>query len=189
MLTANQAENGETLLTVPLEDEETDQEFASPPTIVPPVKQAAIGCSSTSMAPLGFRTRPMKLSHVSIQNFRGIKDLQLELDDTTVLIGENNTGKTAVLEALRLCLRELGPRRRVVFDSFDYHLQDEHSEPINAEPICITLRFAESAVGEWEDARIRRLRSILHVNGDGLNAVVLKVTCAYNAEERVQNPI
>ena len=42
----------------------------------------------------------------------------------TVLIGENNSGKTSVLDALKLCLRDLGPRRRVVFDALDYHLSD-----------------------------------------------------------------
>lgn len=37
----------------------------------------------------------MKLRRFQIENFRGIIDLDLELGDTTVLIGENNTGKTA----------------------------------------------------------------------------------------------
>lgn len=46
----------------------------------------------------------MKLRKLKIENFRGIKDLELDLGDTTVLIGENNSGKTAVLEVLRLCI-------------------------------------------------------------------------------------
>lgn len=65
----------------------------------------------------------MKISKVRIENFRGLRELELDFDSTTtILIGENNSGKTSVLDALRLCLRELGPRRRVVFDSFDFHL-------------------------------------------------------------------
>lgn len=127
----------------------------------------------------------MKLSHIHIQNFRGIKNLELDLDDLVVLIGENNTGKTAILQAIRLCLRDLGPRRRVVFDAFDFHLKDENAEPSSADPIAITISFAEGAVGDWEDARVRRLKDILHVDSSsGLSRVMLKVTCSYNVIER-----
>ncbi len=47
----------------------------------------------------------MRLSKLKIENFRGIECTEVELDrDATVLIGENNSGKTSVLEALRLGL-------------------------------------------------------------------------------------
>ena len=127
----------------------------------------------------------MKLSRVHIQNFRGIKNLDLHLDDLVVLIGENNTGKTAILHALRLCLRDLGPRRRVVFDAFDFHLKDERAEPSSADPIAITIAFAEDEPGDWDNARLRRLKDILHVDAaSGLSRVVLRVTCAYDLTER-----
>lgn len=127
----------------------------------------------------------MKLTAVHIRNFRGIKDLELDLDDFVVLIGENNTGKTAILHAIRLCLRDLGPRRGVVFDAYDFHLKDEHAEPSSADPIGITITFAENAPGDWDDARLRRLRDILHVDAaSGLSRVVLRVTCAYNLTKR-----
>lgn len=127
----------------------------------------------------------MKLKSVHIQNFRGIKNLELDLDDLVVLIGENNTGKTAILHAIRLCLRDLGPRRRVVFDAFDFHLKDEHADPSSADPIAITITLAEVAPGDWNDARLRRLKDILHVDAaSGLTRVVLRVTCSYNLTER-----
>ncbi|HIJ85371.1 MAG TPA: AAA family ATPase, partial [Magnetococcales bacterium] len=53
----------------------------------------------------------MKLRRLQIENFRGITKLDMSLKDTTVLIGENNTGKTAVLEALRFALRDVRSRR------------------------------------------------------------------------------
>ena len=46
----------------------------------------------------------MRLSKVRVRNFRCIKDISVDLEDTTVLIGENNSGKTAFLEAIRICL-------------------------------------------------------------------------------------
>lgn len=43
----------------------------------------------------------MRLEKFVIRNFKGIKDLTLEWDDIIVLIGENNTGKSSVLQALQ----------------------------------------------------------------------------------------
>lgn len=128
----------------------------------------------------------MKLRKLHIQNFRGIKDLELDLDDLVVLIGENNTGKTAILHAIRLCLRDLGPRRRVVFDAFDFHLKDEHAEPSSADPIAITLTFAEDTVGDWDNGLVGRLdrQKILQVAADGRSQVTLRVRCSYNAMDR-----
>ena len=47
----------------------------------------------------------MKVIKVDITNFRGIKDLSIELDPRiSVFIGENGTGKTAVLDAIATLL-------------------------------------------------------------------------------------
>lgn len=124
----------------------------------------------------------MKLRRLSIRNFRGLQALDLDLDDTTVLIGENNSGKTAVLELLRLALRDLGPRRRVVFDAFDFHLKDAAAEPSSAPAIDVTLTFSEDAVGDWDDQLVGRLtrQKVLQVDGDGRNHVILRITCSYD---------
>lgn len=128
----------------------------------------------------------MRITKVRIENFRGLKELELDLDETTVLIGENNSGKTSVLDALRLCLRELGPRRRVVFDSFDFHLKDGAAEPPSADPLLVEITFSEHSDGEWDDPLVGRLNrnKILQVDASGLRHVVLRVTCAYNPESR-----
>ena len=128
----------------------------------------------------------MKLRKVRIQNFRGIKDLEMDIDDTTVLIGENNSGKTAVLDALRLCMRELASRRRVVFDIFDFHLKDANAEPSSADPIAITITFSEDAAGDWDGQLIGRLsrHKVLQVDDGDRNHVVLRVTCAYDPTNR-----
>lgn len=42
----------------------------------------------------------MKISGVTIENFRGHKNTELEFTDHHVLVGENGSGKTAVLEAI-----------------------------------------------------------------------------------------
>ncbi len=42
----------------------------------------------------------MKISRIKIENFRGHKSTELEFADHHVLVGENGSGKTAVLEAI-----------------------------------------------------------------------------------------
>lgn len=128
----------------------------------------------------------MKLRKVLIENFRGIKYLDLDVGDTTVLVGENNSGKTAVLDALRLCLRDLGPRRRVVFDPYDFHLKDANAEPSAADPIRIKLTFSEDTAGDWGDTLTGSLnrQKILQVDDGGRSHVVLQVTCTFDVTTR-----
>ena len=127
----------------------------------------------------------MRITSVRVRNFRGIKDLQFELDDVTVLIGENNSGKTSVLDALKLCLRDLGPRRRVVFDALDFHLPNDQADPSSAEPIQIDITFSEQASGQWGDEPTGRLgrAGILQVDGDR-GHVCLSVSCTYDPKDR-----
>ncbi|HSK81249.1 MAG TPA: DUF2813 domain-containing protein [Thermoanaerobaculia bacterium] len=129
----------------------------------------------------------MKLRRLLIENFRGLRHLELFLDDTAVLIGENNSGKTAVLDALRLCLRELGPRRRVVFDPYDFHLKDGSTEPSTADPIRIELTFSEDVPGDWGNQLTGRLvrLGILQVDpNDGRGRVTLCVKCVFDPAMR-----
>ena len=50
----------------------------------------------------------MYISNIKIRNFRAIKNLDLNLNKgLNVLIGENNSGKTGIIDALRLVLEEI----------------------------------------------------------------------------------
>lgn len=46
----------------------------------------------------------MRISRARIQNFRNFKDFEVNLSDKIVLLGENSSGKTNFIEALRLVL-------------------------------------------------------------------------------------
>jgi putative ATP-dependent endonuclease of the OLD family len=60
----------------------------------------------------------VKISQLSIENFRGLRTAHLLLPDHAVLIGDNNTGKSTVLEALDLVL---GPDRLSRLSAIDEH--------------------------------------------------------------------
>ena len=128
----------------------------------------------------------MRITRVRIRNFRGIRDLEIELGKVTVLIGENNSGKTSVLDALKLCLRDLSPRRRFVFDGLDFHLPDGQSEPTSADPIEIEVTFSDRPEEQWDDELVGRLNRtrILQVDDDERNHVRLRVTCEYDSDSR-----
>jgi putative ATP-dependent endonuclease of OLD family len=125
----------------------------------------------------------MKIRRLQIENYRGIQQMDLELDGVTVLIGENNTGKTAVLDALRVCLRDQGARRASEIEPFDFHLASPTADPAGAPPISITLTFAEETVGEWPQKVAGALQraGILQVDpGDGRGHVILRVRASYD---------
>ena len=123
----------------------------------------------------------MLLKHIHIKHFRGIEELSLPLDDMCVLIGENNSGKSTILDALRTCLTRSLTRKGYVFDEYDYHLPDATSEPSKAKPIEITLTFAENTIDEWPDETSQMLDKAEQVDDNGLRSVILKVTSAYDA--------
>lgn len=58
----------------------------------------------------------MYITKLSIQNFEGIKSLDLELGKLTILEGANGAGKTSVLEAVRAAITNRPDRTHLVYD-------------------------------------------------------------------------
>lgn len=63
----------------------------------------------------------MRIARVQIENFRGIAKGTLLLAEHTVLVGDNNTGKSTVLEAIDLVLGPDRTSRPPVIDEHDFH--------------------------------------------------------------------
>lgn len=131
----------------------------------------------------------MFLEQIDIINFRGIRNLSLKLDETTVLIGENNTGKTTILDALQICLSRSLTRRSGIFSEYDYHMPQMDSQPADSESIEITLRFAEQSVGEWSDEVLQIIASAVQICEDERQCVMLRVDSRFDdeAEDYVTN--
>ncbi len=125
----------------------------------------------------------MRLVEVKIENFRGINSLLLPIDGLTVLIGENNVGKSTVLEAIRFALtRGFGARRSDQFTEYDFHLKDATTTPQTANPISITLHFAEEKENEWPDTVIQQLNEVIQLDDAGLNHIWLQAKGGFQAE-------
>lgn len=81
--------------------------MAEPPRVEP---DAIIDSGSGALAP---KTSGILITTVRVFNFRCLRAVELPLGQTTVLIGENNAGKTSFLEALHAAIgagqRHFGP--------------------------------------------------------------------------------
>src|SRR5712691_3903496 len=118
----------------------------------------------------------MRLARVRVQNYRGLQDVTVDIDTETVLVGENNSGKTSFLEALRACLQRLRSRRSAAFDSYDFYLANETATPSNAPPIIITITFEEPAAGEWPANLLQALSGLTTLGAADKQSVILRVT-------------
>jgi putative ATP-dependent endonuclease of the OLD family len=90
----------------------------------------------------------MRLSRLTIDNFRSIKHLDIELGETTVFIGPNNAGKTAILDAIRIALTRRWGQRGTGFTEYDIHLASEADDPKASPGVKIEIRAEEYTAGE-----------------------------------------
>lgn len=122
----------------------------------------------------------MKLKRIVIKNYRGIREIDLPLENTTYLIGENNCGKTSILDAIKTCLGSAFSKRGL-FEEYDYHLTSNNDQTVSFEQIEIKLYFKEDSEDEWEAAISQQLTNVIQIGSNGLNSVIVKLTGKYDA--------
>ncbi|EMR4042376.1 TPA: AAA family ATPase [Acinetobacter baumannii] len=110
------------------------------------------------------------LDTVRISGFRGISNLEMTLSKVTVLLGENNAGKTSVIKALQLAL---GDYSRFLSDE-DFHINQNTSDQ---KQIIIDVRFIpfeeekkENFSEDWQQAFEDKIQS----QADGQQFVVIR---------------
>lgn len=130
----------------------------------------------------------MRISRLRIENFRSVRDLTVELGDTTVFIGQNNAGKTAILDAVRIVLSRRWGQRGTGFTENDVHKPDPDGDPRTLPPVRITLTMEEPAAGQWDADMVAALEDIIVLQADGRNLLTLRVTCAWNPDKEVFDP-
>ncbi|MCD7835597.1 MAG: AAA family ATPase [Lachnospiraceae bacterium] len=123
----------------------------------------------------------MYLKTVTIKNFRSLKDITIDLDDkNTVLIGENNAGKTSFMDAIRIALTRTNGRYS--FEDYDYYMDVNIMSPKDSEGIAIILVFQEREAEEWDGYIIDSLGEVIqYIENDSERAsIILKVSSVYN---------
>jgi putative ATP-dependent endonuclease of OLD family len=123
----------------------------------------------------------MLLRQIRIENYRGITDLSLDLDETTVLIGDNNIGKTSIFDVVRTGLsRALLRRSAGVFEDDDRRLASSTATAQTAPPIRVRLDFAERVSGEWGADLLQTLNEIIVADDHDHRHIILTVTSTFD---------
>jgi len=131
----------------------------------------------------------MHITRIRIKNFRSIADLDLPLSRSTVLIGPNNSGKTAILEALRISLTRRWGQRGTGFNEYDIRLDCDEADPKLAKPIEIEVELAEQEPDEWGEDIHNELTDIINVDPEtGCGTIIMRTTCAWDGVQESYVP-
>lgn len=132
----------------------------------------------------------MRITRLEISNFRSIRHMAVDLGDTTVFVGPNNAGKTAILDALRIALTRRWGQRGTGFSEYDVHLPDDTADPKTSSGVSIELRADESEPGEWPATVTEDLGDIIQIDlATGRRTVALRTRCAWSEETGAFEPI
>ena len=105
-----------------------------------------------------------------------------------MLIGQNNVGKTALLDAVRIVLTRRWGARGTGFTENDVHRSDDAGDPKALPPVTIEIAFEEPQPAAWDADMVAALEDIIGVAADGRNLLTVRVTCAWDAEKEAFEP-
>ncbi|MBI9063501.1 MAG: AAA family ATPase [Marinilabiliaceae bacterium] len=91
----------------------------------------------------------MYLKQFSIKNFRSIENLTLNLNKgVNIIIGENNAGKTAIIDALRICLNYGNLSRDIYIKKDEDFFIDSNEPGHESDEIRFDLIFQPESIAE-----------------------------------------
>lgn len=117
----------------------------------------------------------MLLRSLIVENFRGVESARLDFDEATVLIGENDAGRTSLLEALAFALNEPSNRSPFSVSRMHFHQGRSWQEGMPLPSIRIVLGFAERSAGEWSGPAFAPLASLLAPAGESFRRLWLDI--------------
>lgn len=115
----------------------------------------------------------IQIDVVRICGFRGISNIEVTLPRVTVLLGQNNAGKTSVIKALQLAL---GDYSRYLSDE-DFHIGEDEKRQ---ETITVDLRFiaieGTTRANEFSEDWQQELGDKIQAEADGRQFVAIRTT-------------
>ena len=99
----------------------------------------------------------MHISKVEIYNFRSHKSIIVELSTTNILVGQNNSGKTAFLEAISYALNT----KNGTPSEDDFYANKENFNPKTSYPIKVILEFRESKDERFSENVIYKFDTVI----------------------------
>lgn len=129
----------------------------------------------------------MRITRVHIENYRSIRELDLYPDDYTVLIGDNNAGKSNILKAMNLVLGEIWPTDRTfTLEDFYFH---------NSEQDIVIQVYFDTVLEKWKNMSLKvwgfELRGHAYkraYRGNPRGTIKVDYTCIDDKGESVRYP-
>lgn len=115
----------------------------------------------------------IQIDVVRICGFRGISNIEITLPRVTVLLGQNNAGKTSVIKALQLAI---GDYSRYLSDE-DFHIGEDgkHQEVITVDIRLIPVE-AETRASEFSEEWQQEFGAKIQAEADGKQYVAIRTT-------------
>jgi putative ATP-dependent endonuclease of the OLD family len=129
----------------------------------------------------------MYLSRIEIENFRGIKTARIDLNETTLLIGENNSGKSAILEAVCKVLSIQRNSKPFVIQAHEFHQVKTGGQYVPAGDIRIALTFRERHPTEWSGLQSNEMGLNLPDDKDVIQELTIEITASPGEEHITPN--
>jgi putative ATP-dependent endonuclease of OLD family len=120
----------------------------------------------------------MYLTKLELFNFRGFEHEIIELDDITVFVGENNTGKTSIMDAIKLIIGT--PSWQEGLSRFDYRLGSSKANPGDAGEIIIKIEMSEKKEDEWPDEIQQTIPDVIDYDEKGIRHIYLTLKGTYD---------
>jgi putative ATP-dependent endonuclease of the OLD family len=96
----------------------------------------------------------VRIARINIDNFRGIAKGELFFSDHTALVGDNNAGKSTVLEAIDLVLGPERLSRQSIIDEHDFHVGryiDSEGNPVEIKVEVVVVDLIEEQIRYFKD--------------------------------------
>ena len=122
----------------------------------------------------------MQLHELEVENYRAVRRARLSFGHTTVLIGENDSGKSSLLEALVRVLDGAAGETVPGFDEFQFHRDPNKGEVVG--PIHIRITFREREKEEWEATAYDPIRDLLDRRTDRLREISFELRAKSEGE-------
>ncbi|NLJ19448.1 AAA family ATPase [Globicatella sulfidifaciens] len=130
----------------------------------------------------------MYISKVSIKNFRSLKNVTVKLNETNIIIGPNNAGKTSFFEAINFAI---GWNFNRTPEEDDFYVEcNQNFDPKKSEPIEIILELREGFNDRFSENIEDDFQGVIQFDEDAVKEglepikyIRLQYTCQYSNEK------
>jgi putative ATP-dependent endonuclease of OLD family len=127
----------------------------------------------------------MFITKLELQNFRSFEHEVIELDDITVFVGENNTGKSTIMDAIKFVIGT--PSWNEGLSRYDYRLNSPESNPGDSGEILIKAEMSEKTEDEWPDEIQQTLPDSIDIDEESLRHFYIALKGTY--DQSLSKPI